>query len=571
MGEPKAGRNGEPGATGPSRNGRATGEDRTVRAGDTQRYLVAARPQPRTGPLDGTRLAELLAAQPQVQVVDRIGEDGPAPGAWPPGSCPAVLVVEAPPAVAAGWLASGRLLVEPDSPLAYTHPNPIASAFTAADPAVLVTAAEPRQLTLVVRGTDEVPLPGAAVYLTGAAWPAAGVTDSAGRVTLPLPASGTVTGLWVRPRTGYWPVTIDRPELSADSENIVVATPLDATFDGFPKRKAIGWAQQALRLHEIAPTFRGHGVRLALIDSGVAEAHPDLDGQLAGGIDLVAGTDRGWAADPLGHGTACAGIIGASDDDSGVDGVAVDAEVHILKVMPGGRVSHLLKALDHCVRQQIDVAQISVGTLTGSDLVALKIADAREAGVLCVAPAGNTGGGPVTFPASLPTVLAVGAVGRVGSIAAGSHHPADLGPPVADGMFVPGFTAAGYEVDVCAPGVAVLCTVPPDGYAMLDGTGIAAAHVTALAGLVLAHHDDFQARYPRGAARVDRLAQLISTSCRPVEPVRVRTGAGVPDARCALAPVEPVPPDWASAVLSQLYVDLARVGLVVAPTPGRRG
>jgi subtilisin family serine protease len=105
-------------------------------------------------------------------------------------------------------------------------------------------------------------------------------------------------------------------------------------------------------------------------------------------------------------------------------------------------------------------------------------------------------------------------------------------------------------------------TVAPDGYAVVDGTGVAAAHITALAALVLAHHDDFRARYARGPARVDRLRQLIMSSSRPVSTPGTRTGVGIPDARVALAAGEPVYPDWANAVLSQLQVDLTRAGLI---------
>ncbi|MGG7380468.1 hypothetical protein ACQ7B2_17500, partial [Escherichia coli] len=74
-----------------------------------------------------------------------------------------------------------------------------------------------------------------------------------------MPSGGTVTGLWVRPRAGYWPVAVDHPRLSTGRDNLIAATPLEATFNGFPKRKAVSWAVQALRLHEIAPTLRGHG------------------------------------------------------------------------------------------------------------------------------------------------------------------------------------------------------------------------------------------------------------------------------------------------------------------------
>jgi subtilisin family serine protease len=552
MADPKANRNGE-------RTGRGAGKDGAGPAGILGRYLVALRPQGIRPDID--RLAESLTAEPGVRVLDMVGRTGESTDGAGAPVWAAALVVEAPPPVAAQWMASPQLIVEPDAPLAYTHPNPIAFPLAAADPAVVVAGTEEEQITIVVRGPEDVPVPGAAVYVAGGAWPVSGITDANGRLSLRMPAATTITALWVRPRSGYWPTTVSRPQPGTRGEYVVAATPLDATFDGFPKRKAIGWARQALRLHEVAPNLRGHGVKIALIDSGVADKHPDLDGQIVGGVDLISGAEKGWAADPLGHGTACAGIIAASDSDSGIDGVAVDAELLAYKVMPGGHLSHLLKALDLCIRQQVDVAQISVGALAASEIVALKIAEARAAGVLCVAAAGNTGAGPVTFPANLPTVLAVGAVGQIGTLPP-DGFPIDPMLADIDGLFVPGFTAAGHEVDVCAPGVAVLTTAPPDGYAMLDGCGVAAAHITALAGLVLAHHDDFRTRFTRGPARVDRLAHLISASCRPLAAARARTGAGMPNARNALASIEPIPMDWTGAVLSQLNVDLARAGLI---------
>jgi subtilisin family serine protease len=561
MTEPTAGKNGKPGRE-PGRNG-AAGRDSAPRAGTGtnrpgERFLVA--PRPGGIPIDDQALADLLRNEPGVRVVGTVGSSQPG-GPWPPTGCPPVLIVEAPADTAARWTASPQLLVEPDLPLAYTHPNPVASPFTFADPGVLVVPAEPEHLTVVVRGGGDVPLPGAAVYLTGAAWPVAGTTDQSGRAVLPLPPQGASARLWVRPRSGHWPVVLDLPEIRPEQETVVTATPLDASFETFPKRKLVGWAHQALRLHQVAPTFRGHGVRVALIDSGVTSTHPELEGKIASGIDLVGDGERGWSMDTLGHGTACAGVIAAADDEEGIDGIAMDAELHVIKAMPGGRLSHLLQALDHCIRQQVDVAQVSVGTLAASELVALKLAEAREAGVLVVAPAGDTNAGPVTFPARLPTVLAVGAVGQLGTFPPDSYRPTQVGP---DALFVPAFTAAGPQVDLCAPGTAVISTVPPDGYAPCEGTGIAAAHVTALAALVLAHHDAFRDQHCRGPARVDRLAEHLRASCRPAALAHSATGRGIPDAGRALAAPQPGYPDWTSAVMSQLRTDLTQAGLLPA-------
>lgn len=140
------------------------------------------------------------------------------------------------------------------------------------------------------------------------------------------------------------------------------------------------------------------------------------------------------------------------------------------------------------------------------------------------------------------------AVGRLGEFPPGSLHAAQPAPGVPigqDGLFAARLSAFGPQIDVCSPGVAVVSTVPPDGYAAWDGTSAAAAHVTGLAALLLAHHPDFAGPFrARTAARVDRLFEILRRSCRPLalgDPRR--TGAGLPDALLAfgdmIAPVGP--------------------------------
>jgi subtilisin family serine protease len=91
-------------------------------------------------------------------------------------------------------------------------------------------------------------------------------------------------------------------------------------------------------------------------------------------------------------------------------------------------------------------------------------------------------------------------------------------------------------VDVCAPGVAIVSSVPPNNFAAWDGTSMAAPHVTGLAALVLAHHPAFQGpgRAPN-ADRVERLFQVIRMSSRRVTlGEQGRIGYGMPDALVAL-------------------------------------
>ena len=100
---------------------------------------------------------------------------------------------------------------------------------------------------------------------------------------------------------------------------------------------------------------------------------------------------------------------------------------------------------------------------------------------------------PLQFPAVLPAVITVGAIGKLREFPPDPCHAYAVMPELIGngGLFPAAFTGVGPHVAVGAPGVAVLSSVP-GGYAALDGTGIAAAQVTGMAALILAHHPLFQ-------------------------------------------------------------------------------
>jgi subtilisin family serine protease len=206
--------------------------------------------------------------------------------------------------------------------------------------------------------------------------------------------------------------------------------------------------------------------------------------------------------------------------------------------MPDGHFSDLIAALDHCIQDEADIAHIQVAIPYPSALVSRKLADANAAGIACIAPAGDTGG-PIALPASLPTVFAVGALGAYGTYPTDTSQATHTGPQLTpEGLFAAPFSCyAG--VDAAAPGVAVLSCAPQGGYAVLDGTTTASAHVAGLAALVLAHHEDFHGQLlPRGPGRVQHLFEIIAASCRPLAAPgtldAARTGRGLPDALIAL-------------------------------------
>ncbi|GAB1688759.1 S8 family serine peptidase [Krasilnikovia sp. M28-CT-15] len=545
--------------TEPGRPRERTTGSRGPAAGDTDEHTGTLRPRSerylvaptgwatggRTGPTDpaadAQHLIEALQRNPDLRVlrVIRSTEHQPGGGAVPvyrSGSrFPAVAVVEATPEQAAILAARPEFHVDIDHPLAQDEQLP-----PWAHTPGTGTLDEAVPIRFQVRDDHGDALPDAVVYVHGGRYPVVARTgaDGTAEVTVPAGSPDAVRGVYVRPRADCWSTVIDRPDLSGTEPNTVVCRRLDTTAS---ERHGDGWARRAMGFDRLPPTYRGHGVRIAVIGSGVDAGRLDAAEGIMGGIDVIGQDEKSWDQDLIGRATHHVALILGHDGDHLV-GLAPEAEVHVCRVLPGGRLSDLIEALDYCIAQEVDV--IDLGTYAGgaAGLVAYKLEEARQAGILCVAAAGDTGG-PVMFPGTVPAVLTVGAIGRLGTCPPESLHISQLsGVPTPEGFAPARFSCAGPEVDLCAPGVGIVSAVAPEGRAALDGTGIAATHVAALAALVLAHHPDFRYGFGmRGPARVNRLAQLIIASCRPLmggDPYRC--GAGRPDAPVAVGLV----PHW---------------------------
>ena len=241
-------------------------------------------------------------------------------------------------------------------------------------------------------------------------------------------------------------------------------------------------------------------VRVAVIDSGIDLAHPDLQRRIADAKSFVGGT----AQDTRGHGTIVAGVIAAElDNETGIAGLAPAAELLVAKVVaPGGTIA--VEAEARAIRWAVDngarVVNISLGGLrdprnpgrdTYSRLEEEAIRYAVRRGAVVVAAVGNADQAPsspwrfASYPAALPHVLGVSALTRSGASPGFSNR---------DAVFN----------DVAAPGEDILSTFPraitadrpgcqeqgytpcaSDEFRPPDGTSFAAPQVSAVAANLL--------------------------------------------------------------------------------------
>lgn len=505
-------------------------------------FMVASRQVSGLQPLSVNVIAQSLRDAPGVEIVKTINPPA-ALGLLSTESAATASVVVARMSHDKARLlqsqAGAGLLVEHDAPVTFgLDPGP--TEFALPNPGVIVPLSEGFETVIEVSGPQG-PLANAEVYVFGSMLPAQGVTDASGRTRISIVGESpeTIRALYVKPKADFWDIWLPRPALAPGTVNAVVAKPLGALLKDFPDRQLLGWGQRAMGLDQIPTSYDGAGVKIAIIDSGAAQpTHRNLH-HLGPGVSVVGDDRSAWTNDTIGHGSHCAGIIAGSPvgAGSGVRGFAPAAEIHVLRIFPGARFSDLVAALDYCMENGIDIASMSLGGGEPSRIVEERLVKAKEMGVACIIAAGNSGG-PVQFPASTRHALAVSAIGKWGEFPGDSFHANQALPGFErqDGYFPAKFSCFGPEIDVCAPGVAIVSSLPPDDFAAWDGTSMAAPHVSGLAALVLAHHPDFKGSFQaRDARRVERLFQIIKESATPL-PIgdTTRLGVGLPNVPRAL-------------------------------------
>jgi len=263
------------------------------------------------------------------------------------------------------------------------------------------------------------------------------------------------------------------------------------------------------------------GVDVAIIDSGVDIAHPDLN--VAGGTDC---SGKNGFQDKEGHGTLVAGFVGAIDNSIGRVGVAPGARIWALQVANNaGTITDgaLLCAVDWVTAHAstIEVANLSMSgpfgphEETGNCGIAAKKADGDpiHAAICASVAAGVTyvvGAGNDSVDSSGRTPAAYDEVITVSAIADSDGAPGGIGPsmpsgcpPGADDTFA-FFSNFGADVDLAAPGVCIGSTYLGGSYAISSGTSFASPLVAGAAALYLSTHP--------GASPANVQAALLATA-----------------------------------------------------------
>ncbi len=255
------------------------------------------------------------------------------------------------------------------------------------------------------------------------------------------------------------------------------------------------------------------GIGIAIIDTGIDVDHPDL--YVLGGVhyySINTGPPSRRGAheddnydDDNGHGSHCAGIAAARNNDIGVVGVAPGAQLYAVKVLDSsgsGYLSDIIAGIDWVTANagSIDVANMSLGGQGISSAYQTAIQLSVNAGVTYVVAAGNSGmdvdGPDGEFGTSddfIPAAYSGEITGdfmTISALADSDGLPGGVGGMTSygpDDSFAPfsNYSAAG-KIDLMLPGVDIYSTVLGGGYGDKSGTSMASPHAAGLVALAKA-------------------------------------------------------------------------------------
>jgi subtilisin len=244
--------------------------------------------------------------------------------------------------------------------------------------------------------------------------------------------------------------------------------------------QSIPWGITKIRAPEVHQTGnKGTGIKVCVIDTGIDYNHEDLSQNYKGGYNFVNNTSN--PMDDHGHGTHVSGTIAALDNNIGVIGVAPEAYIYATKVLDkngSGSYSNVIAGIQWAIDNKMQVISMSLGGSGFSQTMKDACDKAYNSGIVIVAAAGNSGSNSDTigYPAKFDSVIAIGATDSSDNRAS--------------------FSSVGPSLELSAPGVSTLSTVPkgtcsmcdPSGYRSANGTSMATPHVSGTVALILKAH-----------------------------------------------------------------------------------
>lgn len=219
-------------------------------------------------------------------------------------------------------------------------------------------------------------------------------------------------------------------------------------------------------LKEIHQAYRGKGIKVAIIDTGIDVGHEDLKDRIKFFTNFI--NKEPYKSEI--HGTAVAGILAASINNLGIIGVAPEAELFSLRacraISPNSHIGEcysesIILALDEALHQKVKIINMSFGGSKKDPLISKIIDKGSSQGVIFVAPIKNKN----TFPASHPSVIAVGGVDEHGN-------------PFPSKEIIS-------NAQILVPAVKLLTTFPNNHYNFLSGPSLASAAVSGFIALIL--------------------------------------------------------------------------------------
>jgi thermitase len=227
--------------------------------------------------------------------------------------------------------------------------------------------------------------------------------------------------------------------------------------------------QYGLRKTGFPTAWKRHprGVKVAVVDSGVAAGHPDLRGKVVAGYDFH--NNNASVEDLNGHGTHIAGIIAAKTSNGvGVASGCPKCTIVAAKALDknlSGFDSNIARAINWSVNNGAKVVNLSLGSDEGEKSVLKRSIDyARSKGAVVVVAGGNYGDNRRVWPAVYDNVVSVSYTDARDVRSRNSSF--------------------GGWIDMAAPGVNIVSTVP-GGYQAKSGSSFSAPHAAALAGVLL--------------------------------------------------------------------------------------